>query len=149
MALSYISKMAIRKTKTVLVVDDEEENLRTYAEILNDMDYNVLSQPDGLSALSLLSEDTAVDLIITDFRMPGMNGIEFITELRRIRPFVPVIIITAYGNIETYLHSVSLGVFEYVHKPVKKEEFERIVKHALLDASLQKRSNDDSDEVQL
>ena len=145
MTVSYMSKMTGRKTKTVLVVDDEQENLRTYGEILDDMNYKVLAQPDGRSALSLLRDDAAVDLIITDFRMPGMNGIEFVTELRRFRPFVPVIMITAYGNIETYLHSVSLGVFEYVHKPVKKEEFERIVKHALHEASLQQRR--DSDEV--
>jgi DNA-binding NtrC family response regulator len=131
MTVSYMSKMTSKKLKTVLVVDDEQENLRTYEEILHDMDYNVLLQPDGCAALALLREDAAVDLIITDFRMPGMNGIEFITELRRSRPFVPVIMITAYGNIETYLHSISLGVFEYVHKPVKKEEFERIVKRAL------------------
>ena len=131
MTVSYMSKMTGRKLKTVLVVDDEQENLRTYEEILHDMDYNVLLQPDGSAALALLSKDAAVDLIITDFRMPGMNGIEFITELKHCRPFVPVIMITAYGNIETYLHSISLGVFEYVHKPVKKEEFERIVKRAL------------------
>jgi len=134
MTVRYLAKMTGKKMKTILVVDDEQENLRTYEEILHDMDYHVLSQPDGGSALELLRDDTAVDLIITDYRMPGMNGIEFITELRRSRPFVPVIMITAYGNIETYLHSVSLGVFEYVHKPVKKEEFERIVQHALHEA---------------
>ncbi len=134
MTVSYMSKMTGKKTKTVLVVDDEQENLRSYEEILHDMGYQVLLQPDGVSALAFLREDVAVDLIITDFRMPGMNGIEFITDLRQSRPFVPVVMITAYGNIETYLHSVSLGVFEYVHKPVKKEEFERIVKHALHDA---------------
>jgi len=145
MAVTYMSKKTGRKIKTVLVVDDEQENLRTYEEILHDMAYNVLLQPDGDSALALLRENAAVDLIITDFRMPGMNGIEFITELRRTRPFVPVIMITAYGNIETYLHSVSLGVFEYVHKPVNKEEFERIVKHALHDAGPKNAAN----EVQL
>lgn len=134
MSASYFSMKANKKTKAVLVVDDEQENLRTYEEILHDMGYQVLLQPDGDSALALLRKDVAVDLIITDYRMPGMNGIEFITDLRNSRPFVPVIMITAYGNIETYLHSVSLGVFEYVHKPVKKEEFERIVKHALHDA---------------
>jgi DNA-binding NtrC family response regulator len=134
MTISYVSEMTGKKTKTILVVDDEPENLRSYQEILCDMGYQVLLQPDGASALELLGEDAAVDLIITDFRMPGLNGLEFITELRYSRPFVPVVMITAYGNIETYLHSVSLGVFEYVHKPVNKEEFERIVKHALHDA---------------
>jgi two-component system response regulator (stage 0 sporulation protein F) len=142
MTVYYMSKMTSNKAKTVLVVDDEEENLRSYEEVLHDMGYQVLLQPDGVSALAFLREDIGVDLIITDFRMPGMNGIEFITDLRQSRPFVPVIMITAYGNIETYLHSVSLGVFEYVHKPVKKEEFERIVKHALHEAGQESASDE-------
>ncbi len=132
MTLCYMPMTTGEKKKTVLIVDDEQENLRTYEEILEDMNCGVLMRSDGGSALALLSEDRAIDLVITDYRMPGMNGIDFVTELRRFRPFVPVVMITAYGNIETYLHSVSLGVFEYVHKPVRKEEFERIVKHALL-----------------
>jgi two-component system response regulator (stage 0 sporulation protein F) len=142
MTVTYMSEMTGKKTKTILVVDDEQENLRSYQEILSDMGYQVLLQPDGVSALELLRENAAVDLIITDFRMPGMNGIDFITDLRHSRPFVPVIMITAYGNIETYLHSVSLGVFEYVHKPVKKEEFERIVQHALHDAGPEKADDE-------
>lgn len=142
MTLCYLDMPISKKTKTVLVVDDEQENCRTYEEILEDMGYRVLTQTDGGSALALLREDAAVDLIITDYRMPGMNGVEFITELRRSRPLVPVIMITAYGNIETYLHSVSLGVFEYVHKPIKKEEFERIVKHALHDSGLERAADE-------
>jgi two-component system response regulator (stage 0 sporulation protein F) len=120
--------------KTILLVDDEQENLRSYEEILIDLDYRVLASSDGDSALALLLENTSVDLVITDYRMPGKNGLEFVSMLRSLRPFVPVIMITAYGNIETYLNSMSLGVFEYVNKPVRKNEFERIVKHALHDA---------------
>lgn len=131
---SYMYMPTSRSTKTILLVDDEQENLRTYQEILEDMDYRILTRSDADSALALLSEGAAVvDLIVTDYRMPGKNGLEFITELRQYRPFVPVIMITAYGSIETYLHSVSLGVFEYVHKPIKKEELEQIVKQALHD----------------
>ncbi len=135
---SHNMTMTIGKlTKTILLVDDEQENLRSYEEILTDMNYKVFARTNVDAALALLQEGVAVDLIITDYRMPGRNGLDFVTSLRRLRPFVPVIMITAYGNIETYLHSVSLGVFEYVHKPVSKEEFERIVKQALHDAELQ------------
>jgi two-component system response regulator (stage 0 sporulation protein F) len=124
---------AKNKTKTVLVVDDEMENRRTYGEILERMDCTVMVRPDGESALALLRDKdcTVIDAVITDYRMPGMNGIEFVTELRRSLPDVPVIMVTAYGNIETYLQSVSLGVFEFVHKPVRMEELERIVRHVL------------------
>lgn len=118
-------------TKTILVVDDDPEHLRSYGEILTDLDYRVIARSEVDAALALLQSNTAVDLVITDYRMPGKTGLDFILELRRFRPSLPVIMITAYGNIETYLHSISLGAFEYVNKPIKKEEFERIVWHAL------------------
>lgn len=120
-----------KKEKTILVVDDDIENARSYAEILTDLDYRVISRGDVNAALALLQSDKAVDLVITDYRMPGKTGLDFIVALRQIHPDVPVIMITAYGNIETYLQSMSLGAFEFVNKPVKKEEFERIVRHAL------------------
>ncbi len=117
--------------KTILLVDDEPENRRSYEEILSDLGVKVISEADGLSALSVVREGMPIDLVITDYRMPGMNGLDFITSLRRLLPKVPVIMITAFGDIETYVQSFSLGVFEYVNKPVTKEEFERIVKAAL------------------
>jgi DNA-binding NtrC family response regulator len=122
-----------KQLKTILLVDDEQENLRTYTEILSDMDYNVLASADSEAALDLLRKNEAIDLVITDFRMPGRNGLEFVSLLRREKFMIPVIMLTAHGNIETYLSSISLGVFEYVNKPVRKEEFERVVRHALHD----------------
>jgi DNA-binding NtrC family response regulator len=127
------TKKTKKSPKTVLLVDDEQENLRAYEEILVDLGYHVFVQPDSDSALALLHDGVSVDLIVTDYRMPGKNGLEFVTLLRQMRPSVPVIMITAYGNIETYLNSFSLGVFEYVNKPIHKEEFERIVRKALHD----------------
>ena len=140
--ISDLPKQPVKLPKTILLVDDEQENLRTYEEILVDMHYRVLARPDSESALALLRENPVVDLVITDYRMPGKNGLEFISQLRRSRPFVPVIMITAYGNIETYLNSICLGVFEYVNKPVRKEEFERIVKKALHDAGPEQLSTE-------
>jgi DNA-binding NtrC family response regulator len=121
----------IKKTKTILVVDDDPENVRTYCEILMDLGYRVIAREDVDTALVLIQGNTAVDLVITDYRMPGKTGLDFIVALRQLRPSLPVIMITAYGNIETYLHSISLGAFEYVNKPIKKKEFERIVQQAL------------------
>ena len=129
MAVSSSAQM-INKTNTILVVDDDPENVRNYSEILIDLDYRVIARGDVDSALALLSGDIVVDLVITDYRMPGKTGLDFILALRKLRPRLPVIMITAYGNIETYLHSISLGAFEYVNKPIKKKEFERIVQHA-------------------
>jgi DNA-binding NtrC family response regulator len=140
------SAQIITKTKTILVVDDDPENIRNYCEILIDMGYRVIARGDVDAALALIHDNTALDLVITDYRMPGKSGLDFIVALRQLRPSLPVIMITAYGNIETYLHSISLGAFEYVNKPVKKKEFERIVQHALNKNNLKNPPGKDSHE---
>lgn len=117
--------------KTLLLVDDELENLRSLGEILNRFGYTVIAKPDAMSALTVIREGTKVDLVITDYRMPGMDGLEFLMHLKQTLPSVPVVMLTAYGAVETYLKSLSLGVFEYVNKPVKAKELGRIVKTAL------------------
>lgn len=117
--------------KTILLVDDEIEILKSLGEVLSRFGYRVIAQSDAASALSLLRKGEHVDLVITDYRMPGMDGLEFLNALRSIDAGVPVIMLTAYGAVESYLKSISLGIFEYVNKPVKAKELGRVVKAAL------------------
>jgi DNA-binding NtrC family response regulator len=126
-----VSAQNDNKTKTILLVDDDPENVRNYSEILVELGYRVIARGKVDSALTLVEGNTALDLVITDYRMPGESGRDFIVALRHLRPRLPVIMITAYGNIETFLHSISLGAFEYVNKPITKKELERIVLNAL------------------
>jgi two-component system C4-dicarboxylate transport response regulator DctD len=117
--------------KTILLVDDELHALEIVGEILTTFGYKVIPRLDAESALSVIWDGTCIDLVITEYRMPGMNGVEFLTILRKVLPSVPVIIFTGHGSVEIYLKSLSLGVFEYLNKPFKEKELDHIVRSAL------------------
>ena len=117
--------------ETILVVDDDPENRTTYSDILADSGYTVIALPDGASAISAVQEVSDSDLVITDYQMPDMSGLDLVRTLRKILPSVQTIMLTAYGSIETYFRSRDLDVFEFVNKPVRNREFERIVRAAI------------------
>ncbi len=117
--------------ETVLIVDDEPDTRLLYCRNLEDFGYRVLAEPDPISALAALKNTSEVKVVITDHKMPGMSGLEFADILRKLRPEVPVILLTACASIENYLMSRDLGVFEFVDKSVSKGEFARIVRSAL------------------
>ncbi len=114
--------------KKILLVDDEPAILTVMELLLNKFGYIAVLKSTAESALFLIREGVNVDLVITDYRMPGMNGVEFIRALRRILPSVPVLMLT--GDITVEIEP-SLGVFELINKPVAGKELDRIVKAAL------------------
>jgi DNA-binding NtrC family response regulator len=132
--------------KTILLVDDELDILNSIGEILNRFGYHVIAKPDAREALTVVRQGMKVDLIITDYRMPGMDGLEFLHALRLENSAVPVIILTAYGAVESYLKSLSLGVFEYLNKPIKAKELGRIVQAALESAGHEQTTSGSSEE---
>lgn len=117
--------------KTILLVDDELEILKSLGEILTRFGYQVIARQSAQEALASVKDGAKIDLVITDYRMPGMDGLEFLNALRQMDPSVPVIMLTAYGAVESYLKSLSLGVYEYVNKPIKAKELGRIVQAAI------------------
>jgi DNA-binding NtrC family response regulator len=119
--------------KTVLLIDDEQVCLMSLREIISHLGYQVMACPNAKDALSIaLSGKETIDLVITDYNMPEMNGLEFLNILKRILPSVPLIMLTGYGNSGTYLKALGLGVVEFVSKPVGVEELDRIIKAAFL-----------------
>jgi len=121
----------MKSMKTILLVDDELEILKSLGEILTRFGYQVIAKQAAQEALASVKDGANIDLVITDYRMPGMDGLEFLNALRQMDPSVPVIMLTAYGAVESYLKSLSLGVFEYVNKPIKAKDLGRIVQAAI------------------
>lgn len=112
--------------KSILVVDDEELTRRGIADILVKCRYDVFTAQNGGEAMTAL-EKKRYDLIITDMLMPGMTGIDLLRTVKTACRETGVIIITGYGEVDSYLESMNLGAYEYINKPVKVTELKRIV----------------------
>lgn len=112
--------------KRILVVDDEENTRIALTRLLSREGYEVQTAANGHEALNRLRQCSA-ELIITDLNMPEMNGLTFLRELNREFPSSNVIMITAYGEVESYLEALNLGVFEYLNKPLRVEELRKVM----------------------
>jgi DNA-binding NtrC family response regulator len=121
----------VKKGNTrILVVDDEENARMALSKILAFDGFDVASASNGVEALNFLrSKD--VELIITDLNMPEMDGLTFLRELNRNHPDSNVIMITAYGEVESYLEAMTLGAFEYINKPLKYDELKKVINKIL------------------
>ncbi len=116
-----------KQIKRILVVDDEENARIGLSRLLAQEGFLVESVANGYEALDYLRQQD-VNLIVTDINMPEMNGIAFLRELNKHFPKSNVIMITAYGGVESYIEAMNLGAFEYINKPVKIDELKSILK---------------------
>ncbi len=111
----------------ILLVDDDEGICDSLAKILTRKGYEVSPFTTGLKALKSM-ERSSYDLLLTDLKMPEMNGIELLTAARNIDPQLGVIIMTGFGEITSYLEAMDLGAAEYLNKPIKSHELDLIIK---------------------
>jgi two-component system, NtrC family, response regulator AtoC len=116
--------------ETVLVVDDEPRIRRLVEMALGDRGYRVLTAPSAEEAGELLGRET-VDAVVTDLQLPGRSGLDLLADTRRRHPGVPVILITAFGTVESAVEAIKSGAFDYVLKPFRMEELESLVERAL------------------
>jgi two-component system response regulator AtoC len=101
----------------ILVVDDEEDLLVSFKEILEEEGYKVDIESDPVKAVEMVKNND-YDLIISDLRMPGLAGNEFLKEIRKYNSFVSFIILTAYGTVDTAVECMKNGAYDYISKPV-------------------------------
>jgi len=115
----------------IMVVDDEPNMLRLLKTILSDQTgYDVVTTNNPLEVSKLLQEDR-FDLVISDLKMPLVDGIDLIGIIKKIDPGIPIIIITAYGTIETAEEAVQKGAYDFITKPFRKEAILLTIRRAL------------------
>ena len=114
----------------ILVVDDQEANRITLQRILEREDWKVSQASDGQAGLDQVRTN-APDVVVTDLKMPGLNGLELLKAIRTVRPEVEVILMTAYGTVETAVDAMKVGAYDYVTKPLKRNEIVSSVRKAL------------------
>ena len=129
----------MKSSISILIVDDEEMMRNLLDRILSREGYKIRSAEDGVAALEVLKEER-VDIIISDMKMPRMNGFELLKIVKKEYPKIGVIIMTAYGDTYTVKDALLLGADEYITKPFKSYERSLVVERAywrILSASSQ------------
>ena len=118
------------KGKSVLIVDDEKNIRLTLSQSLESLELETDTAVNGEEALDKLKEK-GFGLILLDLNMPGMDGMEVLRRVREIRPDIRVIIITAYGTIESAVEAMKLGAVDFIRKPFAPEEIRKLVSQVM------------------
>ena len=115
----------------ILVIDDEPDIGLLFSKILSEEGHRVLVSLDGKEGISMVKREKP-DLIFLDLKLPGMDGIEVLREIRRFDKDLLVIVLTGYGSVETAVEAMKLGAFDYLSKPVNFDTINTTLKNALI-----------------
>ena len=121
----------------ILVVDDEEMVRYVLSEKLSESGFSVIAASGGQQAVEFF-RNTPFDAVLLDLKMPGMDGIETLKELRMLDPEVPVIMVTAYGDIATAVEAIKRGAYDFVEKPPQISRIMVTLRRAIEKASLER-----------
>ncbi len=116
--------------KHILIVDDDRQMRRTLQILIEAMGFDSVAAGNADEATSQLSQ-RHFDLVVTDLKMPGATGIDLLEDVRASHPHLPVILITAYGTIETAIEAMKKGASDFLLKPFDNESFERVIRRVL------------------
>lgn len=126
----------VNGSPVILLVDDDVELLKALTKILEKEGYAVVAMPDANAAVRHVNTTKQrFDLVITDVSMPGMSGTTLLTAFKTAFPKTPVIIITAFADWGQYMNALREGAFEYLYKPVEKDQLLAAVQRALVNAN--------------
>jgi DNA-binding NtrC family response regulator len=108
-------------TFNVLLVDDEIDFLETLTKRLKKRNLNTLSANTGVRALEILKQEP-IDVVVLDVKMPDMDGIDTLKEIKKINPLIEVIMLSGHANMEIAIEGMELGAFDYLMKPMSTDE---------------------------
>lgn len=135
----------------VVVIDDDPQMKSLLIDHLELSNYYVKSFSDGLEAMQFLMgsspEAQQVELVLTDLRMPEMDGLSVLRQLKPLRPHLPIIIMTAHASVETAIEGLRKGAFDYITKPFKLSEISHVVEKAISYGRLQRQNKTLASEV--
>ncbi len=117
-------------SERILIVDDEDGMRRLLSRVLTREGYDTVAVGSGAEALRLVASER-FDLVVTDIKMPEMDGLELLAELKEYEPSLLVIVITAYGTIENAVQALRSGAYDYIAKPFENDEIRLTVAKAL------------------
>ncbi|MFZ0640970.1 MAG: sigma-54 dependent transcriptional regulator [Candidatus Acidiferrales bacterium] len=115
---------------SILIVEDEPKMRRLLEMNLADQGFTTHAAGDAESGLKLLNVEK-IDLVVTDFKLPGMNGLEFLQAIKRVNAALPVVIMTAYGSVESAVEAMKFGASDYVLKPFSLAEMVLVIRKEL------------------
>lgn len=119
-----------RLMETILIVDDEKNYLVVLSSFLSGEGYEPITADNAQQALDIV-ENTDLDLVLTDMKMPSMDGIELLRRIKEKSPDLPVVMMTAYGTVEKAVEAMQLGAFNFVLKPFQNETLKQIIRNAV------------------
>jgi two-component system response regulator AtoC len=114
----------------ILIIDDNKLILRSLKESINKMGYTTLEAEDGETGLQLVRTEHP-DLVITDFQMPGIDGLEVLSKIRKLNISLPVILLTGFGDVVLTIKSIQLGAFDFLEKPIDPVKLKSTIQFAL------------------
>jgi DNA-binding NtrC family response regulator len=119
------------RSATLLIIEDEDRMRRLLELVLKREGYELLLAASGEEGIKLLAEHPEVDLILTDLQLGRLSGLDVLEEAKKLRPDVPVLIVTGYGTVKSAVEAMRKGAYDYIAKPVDHDELKIVIARAL------------------
>lgn len=127
--------------KRILVIDDERPTLHIFRLLLSAYGYEVFTAENGRAGLELFEAERP-DIVLTDIKMPIMDGIEVLKSIKRITPYAEVVVITGHGDIDLALQALHFDATDFINKPVRREVLEKALQRAQERLSISRREEE-------